>query len=191
METSDNERVSSFFNDRDYADAVEQLMSTGSSYLIPNSKAAHASILYSTLFRHSKNEVLIFCRKLSASVFGHEAVLQEAVAAVRRRVRLSIIIQEAAPEESIFARWISAASSSEQSPFVSWRSASDNERIRKFSFNFAVMDSKAYRLEKDNAQIKATACMNGPSEARRLSSIFSKISLELDTPPSPPAELSI
>jgi hypothetical protein len=74
-----------------YRENVERLAELNSSEVFSNGKAEHAAIIYETFFKFSKENIVIFCRDLSAEVFDSELLLNLAENALRRKIRVAKI----------------------------------------------------------------------------------------------------
>ncbi len=152
-----------------YREGVIRLLQLRVNKEISNSFPEHAAVLFEQFFRHAKNQVRIFCRNLSASVFDCDFVVQAAKGAVSRGITLEILLQDQ-PEKSAFTEFLKTVPGVFVATVVS-------QTAKNASVNFAVMDNCAYRFEDDRDHIKATANMFNPSLASRFVSKFEELQL--------------
>jgi hypothetical protein len=149
-----------------YRRGVMTLMELKSGKLITNSEPSHAAILFEVFFNTANEQVRILCKNLSRNVFGNHLVYAAAQSAVKRGVKLAVLIQDEVPEKSDFSDWLQ--NSKDQK--ISFRRASG--RIRNASVNYAVMDSTAFRFEEDRGKCSAVASMHKPELATFLAQKF-------------------
>ena len=152
-----------------YREVVDQLFRTHSHYVIANSSAEHASVLYETFFNYAQNEVRIFCHKLNPEVFACPNVCDAVEKFLDRKGSLYIAVQEEPQESSKFLEII-LNEKYEQQVFL-WLGKKFQGKDGKL-LNFAVMDSVAYRFEPDQDETQAIASANDPSFARKLVQAF-------------------
>jgi len=156
-----------------YSQLVESLFKTDSTELISNGAPLHAAILYEKFFQHAKASVVIFCKKLASEVFTEPLILSQAERALARGVSIRVVTQDEEVDKNIFSEWIKEKANTDER--VSCLSGQHVAKIRDIEANFTVMDGRAYRLEKERGEIKATACVNDPVLAEKLTAIFEKI----------------
>jgi hypothetical protein len=155
-----------------YAALVRDLMQRRSDEIISNSDPSHARVLFEVFLENAKESLVIFSRKLDAPVFDDADLVAKAKAAVcDRGIRLDVIYQEAEPAKSKFVDFLRSEEVC-SSGRVSFESCSKISALRSFEANYAVMDERAYRLEKDHKAINAVASMNAPDVSKSLSRIF-------------------
>ena len=156
---------------QEYKKLVFELFEERVNKTIANSSDVHAAILYSAMFNFAEKTVCIFCRNLKNSVFGQLDVQQKAEEFLQRKGNLYIALQED-PTESAFLRMIL------QHKF------DENVKICKVgelflkdgnSFNFSIMDNRAYRLEPNRNETKAIASANDVDFTSKLKSLFQTV----------------
>ncbi|HEV7868053.1 MAG TPA: hypothetical protein VGO90_10250 [Chthoniobacteraceae bacterium] len=152
-----------------YREGVETLMRLGARKTISNGIPAHAAILFETFFRHAKESVKIFCESLKADVFGTQALLDQAAWAMARGVTVQIIVQSE-PQPSGFLSLMKSGL---------FRAVGG---VKDSTFNFAVMDGRAVRIEKDRTKCEAVASMNDPEVGKVLSASFDRLLLTSAVP---------
>jgi hypothetical protein len=146
-----------------YREGVETLLKLCSDKPISNSEPAHAAILFEVFFKHAKDHVRIFCNKLSKSVFDAPALVREAGWALKRGVKISVIVQQDRAEQSGFSELLNKAS-------VPILQAPDT--AKDSPFNFAVMDTRSVRIEPDREKCEAQARMHVPALATSMAHAF-------------------
>ena len=153
-----------------YEKLVRSMLESGNSDEISNGKPEHAAVIFKLFFEFATAKVLIFCKDLNSSVFGDDRILMAAVKAVERGVSIRVITQSAEVQKNKFSDWLSKMAS--EGTCVSFKKCLDSHHFVKLPANFAVMDEKAFRLEPNNQNIQAKACMNNPKLAKDLGSVF-------------------
>lgn len=156
-----------------YREGVETLLNLRSDKPISNSEPAHAAILFEVFFRHAKDHVRIFCNKLSNAVFDNAALVHEALGAIKRGVKISVMVQQDNPEPSAFLSALGEAG-------INVLRASDG--AKDSLYNFAVMDTTSVRIEPDRREWKAQARMFVPDLARSLAKTFDTLALSKAIP---------
>lgn len=165
-----------------YRECVEHLMSSGSCKPVSNGLPQHAAVLFETFFKHARESVKIFCHHLDSEVFESPRVIEAAADALKRGVAVDIIVQEA-PQSPEFLKRLSILDAKESIRMELLSEGSKySQMIADLPQNFAVMDSRAYRLERDSNVMKATASMNAPQLARRLRTLFNLLRASYNSP---------
>jgi hypothetical protein len=146
-----------------YREGVEMLMKLASDKSISNSEPAHAAILFEIFFKYASDHVRIFCNKLSRAVFNDSALVREAGWALKRGVKVSVMVQQEHVEESAFLELLTKGK-------VPVLRASEPAKLS--TYNFAVMDDRSVRLEIDRTKCEAQARMHTPDLATALARRF-------------------
>jgi hypothetical protein len=109
---------------------------------------------------------------LDREVFDQPRVIEAAADALKRGVALDIIVQES-PQSTEFIDRLSALDVKEAMKLELMPEASAcSSVIASVPQNFAVMDNRAYRLERNSKEMKATASMNAQELANELANLF-------------------
>ena len=87
-------------------------------------------------------------------------------AAIERGIRIHIVTQERPESESFIALLREKRALDPQN--VTLRIIKDSDLL----INFAVVDNKRYRYEKNHQKLEAVACMNDPSVSEALADLF-------------------
>lgn len=156
-----------------YREGVEALLNLRSDKPISNSEPAHAAILFEVFFKHAKDHVRIFCNKLSQRVFDSSELVHEAREAIKRNVKISVMVQQDEPEDSAFLRALN-----EKGIPVLRASGAAKDSL----YNFAVMDTMSVRIEPDRKVWKANARMFVPELASTLAKVFDTLALSQAVP---------
>ncbi len=155
-----------------YRECVEHLMSARSSKLVSNGMPQHAAVLFEVFFKHAAQSVKIFCHHLDRDVFDQPRVIEAAADALKRGVALDIMVQKT-PESIEFIERLSALDEKESMRLELMPNASEiSPIIAALPQNFAIMDNRAYRLERNSKEMKATASMNSSELAGGLANLF-------------------
>jgi len=141
-----------------YREFVRALINENSTQTIENDCAAHAKIIISELICAAKDEVFIFCKKLSSDIWGTSEIVKNVQNALDRGVRFHVMVQDVEPESSALKRIFSESS-------VPLLNCKDYE---VFDMNFSVFDGKAFRFERFNGERKGVACANNTTIASEL-----------------------
>ncbi len=168
-----------------YKNAVEALCLANSDFEFKNSSPEHAAIVITTMIKFAKKEVLIYDQDLSGDIALRS---QDFFYAVKDFVQdgtkiLKIVIDRVDDEEGITKNFFSTLKQlypknviikKSNDNFVNSINKINNNNI---SINFAVADSKAYRIEesdnlKDYANRKAFCCFNEPKLSIALKRAF-------------------
>ncbi len=150
-----------------YAETVRRLMETRSPGLFGNDRAEHAAIIFREFLTNAEKRVVILCRNMATNVFGQPEVIEALEIALRKKVAVDIVVQDRI--ESVELRQQLAAWKEEQLPITFVEAEGKLEDIK---LNLAVMDATAFRLEPNNGETRAFACMNDPRSARILETQF-------------------
>jgi hypothetical protein len=146
-----------------YEQIVRTFRETKSPALFGNERPEHAAIIFREFFYGAEKRVVMLVKNLANSVFGREEVRVAMEVALRKRVAVDIVVQEEieSPElRETLAKW-----KSDGLPlnFVEAHGELADEKA-----NIAVMDGTAFRLEPNNGETKAFACMHDPKHAKVL-----------------------
>tara|TARA_R110002096_G_scaffold173997_7_gene349616 strand:+ start:4721 stop:5203 length:483 start_codon:yes stop_codon:yes gene_type:complete len=152
-----------------YRTNVETLSENKSDAIFHNRSAFHAEIVYEALFDYAKSSINIFCESLDDRVFGSDRVLKATTRAIQRSVRISVIYQDRSAEDSRFFKKFNNYNGLHK---VSLKFAP--EHLREQAGNFAVVDSRAFRLEPDKSTCEAFVSFNRPALAEELEHFFKK-----------------
>ncbi len=158
----------------DYTADVERFFDEQSSTIINNKDREHASVLISTLFKKSKEEIYVFSRKLDGDFYTRESIRNELVAAVERGVKLNILVQETPAAMHL----VQELTHGEHAKKVKVKKCSPTSFGATSPINFTVVDKKAYRLERDRDSCEAFACANAPVTAQKLIDLYKSFELE-------------
>lgn len=159
-----------------YEKLVRSMLESGNSDEISNGKPEHAAVIFKLFFEFAVAKVLIFCKDLNSAVFDDDRILMAAKKAVRNGVSIRVIAQGEV-QKNKFSEWLSEEANT--GTCVSFKKSIGDSFPAKITANFAVMDEKAFRLEPNNKNIQAKACMNDPKGAKALASIFQAMDLSL------------
>jgi hypothetical protein len=165
--------------DTTYEELIDTLLVFRSGRLVSNSGPAHALILLCKFLEHAKNSVQIFSTGLALpDVYHNEQLLMTTKNSLRRGVKIDVIVQKelGSVPDSHFRRIFDDPRFHDQ---VSLRSCSSAPSFANRKENFSVMDSVAYRLEKDRTVPIASACMYDPLKASDLSDTFHNALVEI------------
>ena len=154
-----------------YREGVVKLFELGVNSDIQNSFPEHAAVLYEQFFMNARSQVRIFCKNLSARVFGLDFVVQAADKALKNGVRIEILIQDERPEESPFLALVEACPSAVIATV-------NSETAKAAKVNFSVMDNRAFRFENDRDRVTAVANMCEPVIAGSLVRKFEELQLK-------------
>ena len=157
-----------------YRECVEQLLLSRSSNPVSNGKPEHAAVLFELFFRHAQKFVKIFWQKLDERVFDQPQVIEAAADALKRGVAIDIIVQGEPDAKKFMHRMRPLDQESEKMEIIE-DANSKISAARRMKANFAVMDGRAYRIEPDASELKASACMNNPGIAAELVRAFNSL----------------
>lgn len=151
-----------------YAADVERFFEQNSQVIISNKDKEHAAVLMSTLFKKADKTIIIFSQQLDGQFYSREAVRSELIAAIERGVSVKILTQQT-PVDSELLTQLHALKSGGN---LSIETCSNGSRGAISFINFAVVDGRAYRLEKNRDTCEAFACANDVVTAQKLESLF-------------------
>jgi hypothetical protein len=156
-----------------YRANVERLAELQSAETFSNGRPEHATIILETFLKYAQEQVVIFCQRLSQRTYGGPLLLVNLENALRRKKRVSIIVQEEPEAKNL----VEAAElwKKENLPISISAAGPSAESVQ---VNFAVMDQTAYRFEQDRDKPEAFACMNDPKSAELLACSFSQFEQE-------------
>ena len=147
-----------------YREMFRLMLSEGIVKLIHNDSTDHACVLIEELLHFAKENVLIFCRNLGSDVWATPAILSALDEALSRNgMRMRVLLQEPP-----------AGGGANRALALLRRHGVDVRQTHNtdVTANFIVIDSKAYRLEKDVANRRGYACANDPQNAAKLVEAF-------------------
>ncbi|MBW2995955.1 hypothetical protein KY332_01510 [Candidatus Woesearchaeota archaeon] len=143
-----------------YKEGVNRLISLSSGRVFSNIKPENILALYQTLFRHAVDNMIIFNEHENSELLDSPLILDSVKSAVARGVSIDVLLKQEEDTE-----FISLLKEYNMSPSYTVP--------RHLGLSFAVIDSKAYRVQKGDEY--AFACMNNPKYARKLEDIFFSI----------------
>lgn len=155
-----------------YRQNAENLWLSDSDAVFGNARAEHAAILYETFLKFGKRELLMLVKNLSADVFGNREMESLAMQALTKGMRIEVICQEEPQSKKI---WANIQTWKEQKLPISIHVCKDGDPAKDLEANFAVVDGRAYRFEKNRSQTAAVACMNDPKSAQTLREVFFRL----------------
>jgi len=166
---------------KSYITAVEMLAKTQSSFLFDNSSHLHAAIVVTTMLKYSNIDVCIYDDDLSGDIADkYEPFYSELSSFFERGKTLKILIEKNNFKETrIYETLYNLKSKYPNYLFV--RQANDSfsseiKNVYNSPINFAVSDSKAYRIEKievpKTEKRSAFCCFNEKRVAEQLKRIF-------------------
>jgi len=158
-----------------YRGLVEKLAEANSPEVFSNGRAEHAAIIYETFLKYARSRLRIFCHNLSQNVYK-APIVQRMEAALNRGIQVEIITQE--PPQS--AELSEAVENWKQKNLqIKLFQAKPGSIAATMEANFAVMDGKAYRFEKDHKNHEAFACFCNKELATQLEKLFLQFRAEL------------
>jgi hypothetical protein len=157
-----------------YRQFIERFAESQLNQRIPNGKPAHAAVLFETMFKKAKDDVRIFTGDLSREAYGTPELLQSAKDAVRRGVRVQILLQHKKD-----LAWVVAQPLIESTMYNGKLPANIDVRCATAPYSdstkhFAVMDHIGYRWEWNHKECKAFANFNEPGVASDLARTFDR-----------------
>lgn len=158
-----------------YRDDVFRLMEMGSDEIISNGQDAHASALFECFFAYARKTVKILCLDLRPDVFDTPEVIGAATDALNRGVVIEVLVQNTPPEKSRFRALLGNADRDTCNRLSVEVDANRSPLIASCKANFAVMDGVAFRYEPDSSVCKASASMNMPQIAQKLTTAFFRL----------------
>lgn len=153
-------------NDKEaYKAMVRDMIVQDSDEIFPNTSYSHAVIVLNEFIRNATNggRVSIFCRRLSKAVYDNVELIETVADAIRRQVKIRILMQETTPEASDFISLF-------ENPDNHIKTVIADEDKNKP--NFAEIDKKMYRYEYDRITRAASVCVRGNSIANTLANWF-------------------
>jgi ATPase subunit of ABC transporter with duplicated ATPase domains len=156
-----------------YRANMERLAELQSAETFSNARPEHATIILETFLKYAQEQVVIFCQRLSQRTYGGPSLLENLETALRRKKRVSIIVQEEPEAKALVEAAI--LWKKENLPISISSAGPSAEPVQG---NFAVMDQTAYRFEQDRDKPEAFACMNDPKSAELLVRRFSQFEQE-------------
>ncbi len=133
-----------------------------------NGKALNASFIYEEFFLNAKKQVCFFCKNLCQLVFNRDELILAAQKAVDNGIELKFAITENVIESENFKNFLKRND-------ITVKKVAPLKSNDKY-INFAFMDDKAYRFEKDATQAKAVASANDKEITKLLQDTYSNLS---------------
>jgi hypothetical protein len=155
-----------------YRQNAESLWLSDSNAVFGNGKAEHAAILYETFLKLGKHELLMLVKNLSKEVFGSIEMEALAVQALSKGMRIDVICQQEPVSPKISEN---IHSWQERGLPISLKVCRKGDPAASLEANFAVVDGRAYRFEKDRESTIAVACMNDVKSAQKLREVFFRL----------------
>ena len=167
----------------EYQKAVENLAINNSDLVFNNSSPLHASIVLSTMIRHSESEFRIYDDNLSGDIADlNEEFYTNLDDFIKSNKILKIVIDSNHndyKETRIYKQLIDYKNKFPQNVFIKISNDSFKETIKKVfdkNVNFAIGDKKSFRIE-DILQVekglrKAICCFNNPKVSEKLVASF-------------------
>jgi hypothetical protein len=165
----------------DYKKAVENLAQNKSDFIFSNSSPEHASIVLSTMIKHSEREFRIYDDNLSGDVANlNEEFYSNLENFVKSEKILKIVIDSDEHRESrIFQDLLSYKKLFPNNIQISIASESFKNTIRSVfnkTVNFAIGDSSSFRIEdimqSEVGRRKAICCFNNTKITKQLVNSF-------------------
>lgn len=156
-----------------YRNVFREMLRIRNPTRVENDSPDYARILISELLRSAQSEVWIYCDGLKPDVWDDSDVMRELDAAINRRVRFHVIVQDTPSADGTAAQRLRAANV----PLQGTR--------QKIGQNFMVVDSRAYRFETDTAQRRGYASAYSPNNAAQLVQAFNDLAVERPVAASP------
>lgn len=167
----------------DYKKAVENLAINNSELIFNNSSPVHASIVLSSMIKHSDSEFRIYDDNLSGDIADlNEDFYTNLSEFIESNKTLKIVIDsnhDDYKDTKIYKQLISYKNSHPQNVFIKISNDSFKETINKVfdkNVNFAIGDKKSFRIEDimqtETGLRKAICCFNNSSMSKKLVSSF-------------------
>lgn len=121
---------------------------------VNNNSPDHAAVLIDELIRSAKDSVVIYCRAMTADVWGRPNVVSAILRAMNARVRFRIVTQQK-PEDTESFRLLDQYERAEFRLYAQ----------EGLNMNFVLVDGKRFRVEPDSNERHGYAYANNPEEA--------------------------
>lgn len=145
------------------------MIGSDSPAIIENNSPAHAKVILQELMECAKETVHILCTHFSKEVYGDKALQTSIKDAIGRGVSVKIAVRDEKPQASDFYRELGDNFPNKCSLYAGIQ-ATNGKTV--FASDFCVVDSKRYRLERDQTKGTAFVCANAPDVAGRLVAWF-------------------
>lgn len=162
-----------------YAEYVEKLATEKSGEFISNARREFASILMSTLFKHTKSEARIFCHGFKPDLIMTSPYLESLKDFLNdKNKKLKIMVETDAyrheePLQLVFNEKNQRNDSSIQVRKISEKDKNDIfNRFSTTHCNFSVFDEDMFRMEYSPEEYQAFASFNSPNHSKELRAIF-------------------
>lgn len=146
-----------------YRDLFVNLIDTNDPTVIQNNSPAHARIIIQELVRHAQESVHILCTHFSRTVYDDPAIQNAITDAINRGVAVHIAVRDNFPQAAEFFVRLQACRP-ENCEYLAGIQANSNA----LGNDFCVVDSRRYRLERDQQKGTAFVCANDPTISDRL-----------------------
>ena len=163
----------------EYQKAIELANSSKNNHVFPISTPEHASIILSTIFEHSKEEVNILAGNLSGTVSNSKTYLDALDSYLKSGKTLRVLLTDMPNINSLAYQLIEKHSKLPDAK-IELRIATE---VAKYNIaesfdnkyvHFVVGDDSRFRLETDSTNYQAFANFNDPVYARKLNEIFDR-----------------
>jgi hypothetical protein len=155
-----------------YSQNVAELARRADGSLIINRTPEHAAVIVEWIFRCSFELIEILTSRLSLLVYSNPELIDQALHFLNRRTDASIcILTETSidPRSHPFFRAILAAGFADR---VKLRLISAESLLKAYEFNFALGDSRHFRLEKSRNSFDSIAQFGAPDIGEKLHNTF-------------------
>jgi len=162
--------------DPNYKRIIDECAREKKNLEISNGNSTHAAYLIKALFEKAKKEIYIYTGSLSDDVFGHQELIDVAVAFLKREgSSLKIAYQENCDKDTIKSRkFVQRILNNDliKNRLEVWDVSS---AFKDITNHFTLMDETAYRFETDHAKKRAIANFGDFASAKTLKGSFAKI----------------
>ena len=164
--------------ENDYRNYIEALAQSGNNEFFLNRSEDHVSVILSTIFKHSKNNIRMFIGDFDKKIPMNHYYLDALKTFIISGKKLEVLLTDQISEVNSLYRNIvlSCISSESNNVFIKnidkkssliLSQAFDNPHI-----NFTVGDERMYCIENGGQDRKSIGCFNDVLEANKLSKIF-------------------
>lgn len=158
--------------DLQYKHSVSLLADSKSPLTFNNSGPSHASIVISTIFKHTKSRIRIYAKNLDGTISNIGDYQEELNQMLQRRVSIQVIVDEIPKPHSNAFKILHANNASVEIKF----SSDELKKNLAFHYNpdthFIVADDLMFRLEYDNYRHQALCGFNDTKRSQQLIDIF-------------------
>jgi len=160
-----------------YVNYIRELAEQSKSVVFLNSSPQHASIVMSTMFKHSKECIKIFAGNLRGEVSKNKEYINGLNDFLSNNGKLMILIEEYSPEKptNITNLLINHFLKKPDNIHIKTHPFHFYQGVNKKKIHFCVADNKMYRLETDTSNFLAEGNFNDPETSLRLSSLFDTV----------------